>query len=312
MDSNAPSSVAIIVLNWNGYSHSLICLRSLSQVNYPNLKIILVDNGSVDGSVQKLKDEFRDVTFLENQNNLGFTGGNNAGIEYALNQEFDHILLLNNDTTVMPDFLEKLVSLLESYPQAGMVQPLILFEDNKNKIWSAGGKYNSFNGNSITQGDRKNVDNFSLTISELDWATGCCILVSSRLVKEIGLLQNSYFAYFEDVDWSLRARKAGYKILLQPESIIYHEGSAASKKQFDEGILSPTVFYLHSRNQLFQLRRHVTLPHSLLAWPYQLGKYFIWMVYFGLRGRFKKLRAVARGIHHGIRLDHQSPEPLCP
>ncbi len=312
MDSNEPSSVAIVVLNWNGYSHTQNCLRSLLQITYINFKILLVDNGSTDGSVEKLKGEFKEVVFLENQTNLGFTGGNNVGITYALNNGFQFILLLNNDTTVSSDFLGKMVSLFQSYPQLGMVQPLILFENSKSTIWSAGGKYNRLVGNSITLGDRKNVDNYQAKTSELDWATGCCILISCQLVSKIGLLQDSYFAYFEDVDWSLRVRNAGYKILLEPKSVIYHEGSAASKKQFEEGMLSPTVFYLHARNQLFQLRRHVPFPNSLVAWPYHLGKYILWMVYFGLRGRFKKLHAVARGIHHGIRLDHQSPQPLCP
>ncbi|RZS95195.1 glycosyltransferase family 2 protein [Cecembia calidifontis] len=312
MDSKTPSSVAVILVNWNGYALTKRCLLSLEKVSYWDFSVIVVDNASEDGSYEKLKSEFSFAVFLKNDKNLGFTGGNNQGIAYAMEQGFDYILLLNNDTVVQPDFLEELVLASKNNPDCGMVQPLILFLGSRDRIWSAGGKMVRSIAFAKTLGDHKKLSEYPLKDRQLDWATGCCILIPRTVIQKTGALENSFFAYFEDVDWSLRVRKAGYKILLASKSIIFHEGSASSKKAHDEGTLSPKVFYLHARNQLFILRRHFGFPHGSLAWPYHLLKYVAWMCYFCLRGRFKKMKAVARGIRDGLNLDHQNPEPLCP
>lgn len=307
------SSVAVILVNWNGYPFTAKCLRTLAEVGYKNFSVIVVDNGSTDGSLKKLKTEFPNTVHLENKENLGFTGGNNTGISYALESGFDAILLLNNDTEVRPDFLEELVDFQNQHPDAGMVQPLILFNQDRNVIWSAGGKFNKTLAISSTLTDRKAInDGFHPVGSELDWATGCCILIPAAVVREVGFLPESYFAYFEDVDWSLRVREKGYKIYLASQSVIFHEAGASSKKKHSEGTLSATVFYLHSRNQLFQLRRYVKFPASFVAWPFHLLKFLGWMSYFCLRGRFQKLKAVSRGILDGMKLDHRSKTPLCP
>jgi len=312
MDSKEPSSVAIIIINWNGYSLSRRCLLSLLQIHYAHYSIVLVDNGSEDGSFEKIKAEFDTPVFISNEKNLGFTGGNNAGISYALEKKFDFILLLNNDTEVEPDFLDELLKVQKTHPNVGMVQPLILFHDNREKIWSAGGRYIAPLGIAKTLGSQKNLLAAQIEDKVLDWATGCCILIPRQVIERVGTLEQSYFAYFEDVDWSLRIRKSGYGIYLASKSIIYHEGGASSKKAHNEGMVSPTVFYLYCRNQLFQLRRHVRFPISIIAWSYHIGKYLIWISYFCLRIRFMKMKAVAKGIHDGIFLDHRHNEPLCP
>ncbi|MFD2203706.1 glycosyltransferase family 2 protein [Shivajiella indica] len=312
MDSKEPSSVAIIIINWNGYSLSRRCLLSLMQIHYSNYTIVLVDNGSEDGSFEKLKREFETPVFIANEKNLGFTGGNNAGIDYAIKNKFDFILLLNNDTEVEPDFLNELLKVQKSHPNVGMVQPLILFHDKRDKIWSAGGRYIAPLGIAKTLDSQKNFQTAKVEDKVLDWATGCCILIPRQIIEKVGTLQQSYFAYFEDVDWSLRIRKAGYLIYLAAKSTIYHEGGASSKKAHKEGMISPTVFYLYCRNQLFQLRRHLDFPFWVIAWPFHIGKYLIWISYFCIRGRFKKMKAVAKGIRDGIFLDHHHNEPLCP
>ncbi|PRY89882.1 glycosyltransferase family 2 protein [Mongoliibacter ruber] len=312
MDSKKHSSVAIIILNWNGYSHTRSCLHSLEKISYPEYAVFVVDNGSEDDSLQKLKLEFPQHHFLPNEKNLGFTGGNTIGIQHAKNLGFRYFMLLNNDTEVSPDFLDRLMDCFESEPKIGLVQPLILFQDSPEIIWSAGGAYNNLLGISKTLGDRKRLKNYKIEEVDLEWATGCCLLFSDEILTKTGGLANAFFAYFEDVDWSLRIRKAGFKIKLAPKSIIYHEGNASSKNNSEEGVLSPTVFYLHSRNQLFQLRRHHSSINAVLAWPYHLLKYVGWMSYFCVRGRFKKMKAVAKGIRDGLFMDHQSSDPLCP
>jgi GT2 family glycosyltransferase len=311
MPSVSNSSVAIILLNWNGYQHSLDCLKSLAELTYTNYQVILVDNHSEDDSGARLKEAFPSIELIQNEENVGFTGGNNVGIAFAMNQGCDYVLLLNNDTKVKPDFLDKLLETAAAKPNAGIVQPLILLMEDPRLIWSAGGSINAL-GSAKTNGDRLPLSSLTRDNEELDWATGCCMLLPRDVIDKVGSMAPAFFAYFEDVDWSLRIRKAGFRLYLAPQSIIFHEGNASSKQKSSEGTLSPTVFYLHARNQLFLLRRHGDLFYSLPAWLYHLAKYVGWMSYFCVRGRFKKARAVWNGLRDGIALDHTTNTPLCP
>ena len=141
MEPSSPTKVAIILVNWNGYELSKACLESLKQLQYSNFQTVLVDNGSIDKSGEKLKSEFPEITLLTSVENIGFTGGNNLGIQWALDHDFGHVLLLNNDTLVDPNFLNPLVSFLEKNPDYGAVQPKIMLEAERDKLWNAGGGY---------------------------------------------------------------------------------------------------------------------------------------------------------------------------
>ena len=290
-------SVAIILVNWNGLEFTKACLESLRKVDFPNFQVILVDNGSDDDEGKKLKSAFPEIELLETGKNLGFAGGNNVGINHALGQRFSHVLLLNNDTIVEPDFLGELVRKGQQNPKIGVVQPLILFLHNPKIIWSAGGKWISQSARAITIGDREPVADFRPKKCLLDWATGCAMLLSREAIMAAGLLNEQYFTYFEDVEWSLRIRNAGYDIVLAEKSILYHEAGASSKKKHSEGILSPKVFYYHVRNQFLLIR---TQKNRLIPLLYHLGRFGFWMGYFLMRFRFKKLKAVLRGIRDGL------------
>jgi GT2 family glycosyltransferase len=295
MASTPEVSVAIILVNWNGYAFTKACLASLEKVTEPSFQVILVDNGSQNSEGEQLKAQFPHVHLIANQDNLGFAGGNNVGIRYALEHGFEQVLLLNNDTTVSPFFLKELQTCLDQLGQ-GVAQPLILFAHDPQTLWSAGGKWSPLFGRAITLGDRVPFEKYRVGAKTLDWATGCCMLVSRAALLEAGLLHEAYFAYFEDVEWSLRIRKAGFTIGLAENAIIYHEAGAASKKQHAEGSLSPRVFYFLVRNQLFLLRQH----SILLGYPYHLLRFLSWGAYFLIRGRFQKLSAVFQGIREGL------------
>ncbi|WBL42586.1 glycosyltransferase family 2 protein [Algoriphagus halophytocola] len=288
--------VAVILLNWNGIEFTRACLNSLSKVDFRDFKVILVDNASQNPEGEALKNEFPELDLIQNSENLGFSGGNNVGIRAALDQGFSHVLLLNNDTEVEPDFLGKMTEQISSYPEVGIVQPMICFLHEKGKIWSAGGTWKQALGRAITRGDRRMISAYQPASVNLDWATGCCMLLSREAIQKAGLLNEQYFAYFEDVEWSLRIRKSGFNIQLVPAAKIYHEAGASSKKKHDEGTLSPSVFFWHVRNQFYLIRSQ----GSLLGFAYHLGRFILWMGYFLLRGRFKKLKAVARGMAAGL------------
>jgi len=304
-------SVAIILINWNGYSFSAACLDSLRKVDYPHFRIILVDNASENKEGERLKENFPEIDLIENLDNLGFAAGNNVGIQKALELNFSHIMLLNNDTEVESDFLGKMLEGFSNISGLGVVQPLICFLHAKDQVWSAGGKWNSILGRAITLGDRRNRLEYNAQSQALDWATGCCMLISREALLEAGMLNEQYFAYFEDVEWSLRFREKGYAIRLAADAVIYHEAGASSKKKHAEGTLSPRVFYYHVRNQFYILRSQVTGILAPFAYGYHIIRFTGWIVYFCLRGRFQKLRSVSKGIREGL-FDPLQKAPIWP
>ena len=300
----AEPSVAIILVNWNTFDFSKSCIEQLHELSYHNFKIILVDNGSSDGSGEKLKSLFPEVTYIKNENNQGFTGGNNIGIEHALKENFDLIFLLNNDTYFGKDFLSPLVRFLEKNQSVGAVQPLIFENEKRDKVWHAGGKFSRFKGSSKSI----KVKNSLNSPYSSDWLTGCALMIRSSIVREIGPLKATYFAYFEDVDWSLRIRKTGLELYIVPQSMIYHEvsGSTKSKKRAKEGFLSPLAHYLNIRNQLLLLKSHPDRVFIPSAWAYQILKISIYLSYFVLRLRFKKFKAAFAGLKAGLNHDPNS------
>ncbi|WP_026946220.1 glycosyltransferase family 2 protein [Algoriphagus marincola] len=289
-------SVAIILVNWNGLEFTRACLTSLEKVDYSDFQVILVDNASQNPEGKVLKKEFPKTLLLENEQNLGFAGGNNVGIRKALEIGFSHLMLLNNDTLLEPDFLGKMMLAFSKNPKLGLLQPMICFLDEPEKIWSAGGKWVSWLARAKTLGDRKSLKTYRISSTQLDWTTGCCMLLSREAILHSGLLNEQYFAYFEDVEWSLRIRNQGFEIGLVPEAKIYHEAGGSSKKSHSEGTLSARVFYYHVRNQFFLLRSQ----KAGLGFLYHLGRFKLWIFYFLLRGRFRKLKAVAKGIKDGL------------
>lgn len=215
--------VYIIVLSWNGKADTLECLRSLKELVYPNYKVFVIDNASSDGTAEVVHTEFPDVEMIINKENLRFAGGNNIGIEYVLSNGTDYILLLNNDTTVDKYFLQKLVDTAESNSKIGMVGPKIFYFNDPNRIWYAGGKIEWWKGWLSHIGVRELDKGQYNQTKETDFISGCCILVKREVVEKIGMLDTAYYIYGEDVDWCVRANRAGYKLIFEPQAKIWHK-----------------------------------------------------------------------------------------
>jgi GT2 family glycosyltransferase len=306
VDSIAKDSVAIILVNWNGIQFSIACLHSLRKLDFPDFEIFLVDNASDNQEGEELKAGFPEITLIQSSTNAGFAGGNNLGIRKALESGYNYFMLLNNDTVVAPDFLHVMMSQFEKSPILGVVQPLIYWMKDRNQIWNAGGKWNPTLGRAISLLELKNEKKGGSRIQKIDWATGCCMLIKRETILQVGLLNEQFFAYFEDVEWSLRVREKGFEIALAPKAFIYHEAGASSKKDHEEGTLSPRVFYYHVRNQFLLIRSTVSRFKKPLAFGYHLIRFGFWIGYFFVRGRFKKLKSVAKGIRDGITMPLQS------
>ncbi len=220
--------VYIIIVNWNGKAVTLECLGSLRKLAYPNFRIVLVDNASTDGSVAAVRQSFPDVEVLEMSENLRFAGGNNEGMRHALDQGAAMVLLLNNDTIVAEDFLTRLVSRICTEPSAGMVAPKIFYYTDPDRIWFAGGEISMWTGTMQHTGIRHTDDARFNTVQEIDYATGCCILTTREVISRVGMLDESFFIYGEDADWSMRVRRAGYKIYYEPAAHVWHKVSVSS------------------------------------------------------------------------------------
>ncbi len=219
--------VFIILVNWNGKAVTLDCLDSLSEISYKNSKVLVVDNASSDGSVPAIRQTHPEAIVLEQTENLRFAGGNNAGIAYALKHGAELVCLLNNDTTVDREFLSRLVLRIESGKNIGMVAPKIFYHNKPNTIWFAGGKISMWTGTMRHIGIREEDHGQHDTSIEIDYATGCCILTHREVIEKVGMLDESFFMYAEDADWSMRVRRSGYSIVYEPGAKVWHQLSVA-------------------------------------------------------------------------------------
>lgn len=231
-------SAAVVVLNYKGVNDTLSCLESLRAVLHDgiDLHLIVVENGSDDGSDLELS-QLEDAELIVNERNLGFSGGMNSGIVYALSRKCDYIVILNNDTYVDNLFLVKLI---EASRWADIVAPKIYFapgyefhKDRYSKgeqgkvIWYGGGEIDWENILGVHRGVDE-VDSGQFKRGSITLATGCCMLVKREVFEKIGLLDEKYFLYLEDMDFCYRARKAGFKILFEPQSVIWHKNAASA------------------------------------------------------------------------------------
>jgi GT2 family glycosyltransferase len=246
--STAIPEVAVIVLNWNGKDDTLSCLKSVRAQSNVIVHTVLVDNASSDQSVAAVRESFPEVEVIESGANLGYAGGNNVGLEHALQRGFDYIFVLNNDTVLDPTCLAKLVADLKAHPNAAAAGPKALFMDSPTTIHFGGGVLTQRGvADHLGMGQQDGPQFFS---GDSDWLTGCAILFRSRALKEIGLFESKFFLLFEDLDWSMRARKLGYKLRFAADARLWHKGSASFGKPF-----SPSYWYYYSRNNLLWIER---------------------------------------------------------
>ncbi len=208
--------VFIIVLNYNGKDVIKTCLSSLFKLDYPNFEIVFVDNNSSDGSLEIAKSNFSKANFIKNSENLGFSAGNNIGIRFALERMAEYILVINNDTEVEKDFLEKLVEAGLKDKKAGVLSPVI-FNGEKNKIWFSGGKIKWFEMKTVHEQEPRTEEAY-----ESEYLSGCAMLIKAEVFREIGLFDENFFLYYEDADFTFRAKKAGFKNIVVSSSWIYH------------------------------------------------------------------------------------------
>ena len=287
------SKVAVIIVNWKKYTITSKCIESVFKCNYSNYEIILVDNESDNSKLSTLKR--KNITTISNSKNEGFSKANNQGIDYAIKNNFDYILMLNNDTIVKSNLIDVLVRTAQA-KKISTIQPLILNHDGQ-KIWNGGGKINYFFGTFFSS------NKVSKSYKTIDWFTGCCCLFETKLFLEIGKLDERFFAYYEDVDLSLRIKKNGYKIGFTSQTELIHLESASSKLETsNEGSLNPYVHYLNIKNHILVFRKHIKMFNPIGSIIFQIIKILSYSTYFILRFRFTKLKMVFNGVRDSLKV----------
>lgn len=226
--------VGIILVNYNGYEDTIECIESIKKSTYRNYKIVIVDNDSPDGSGKLLNDKYstdQDIVVLLNEENAGFSEGNNIGLKYVEKEKLEYILLLNNDTVVEPEFLYELIEGAKKTNFEGLYSGKILYYFDKNKIWFAGGLYNYLKGTAVHEGvNEKDNDKYYDTMRKMEFICGCCIFMDIDVYRQLGKLSDEYFLYAEDLDYSLLAQKKNIPMYYIPDARIYHKVSASTSK----------------------------------------------------------------------------------
>ena len=268
--------VTIVIVNYNGARDTLACLSSLRAIDYPAYEIIVVDNASDDVQelVATMLKDFPGIKIVALPQNRGFSGGCNVGIEYALVRQSDYVLLLNNDTTVAPDFLTKLVEAAESDPHIGIAGAKIYFRNEPDRIWYASGEFSWRNGGIHPGSGRIDTAKDDARIIRTSFVTGCTFLIKTEVIRRIKMMPEQYFMYYEDIDWSLSAQKAGYGTVVAHASHVWHAVSASARH-----LGEPLLLYYHTRNALLLARRHASLPVRFAI--------FLWSWYFYAKQRVK-------------------------
>lgn len=339
--------VYIILLNYNGWSDTLECLESLLRIDYPNYRVVVVDNHSADGSmeylqawakgeldvwadpahplrrlsfpplqkplpylvyhqheVETLPDSTQTVTgnnqtaslqkpliFIRAEQNLGFAGGNNLGLKYALVKSGDYALLLNNDTVVTPSFLSALVRQAEELPYPAILGGNIFYYDLPQRVWAAGGgnlsRFTAMSRHKFSADGGKDTKSAN---EKMDYITGCLMLIKREILKKTGLFDENYFLYYEESDLCFRAGEAGYSCFYAPESVIYHKVSATVQPAATVGT------YYMTRNRHYFIKKHYRGVYRFSALTFVTGFNFLRKIYHLLRGRPDKSKAITRAV----------------
>lgn len=253
VEPSSQPEVAIVVLNWNNPGDTLACLHSVEALAYPaeRLAVIVVDNGSTDDSVARIGAAYPGAILVETGANLGYAGGNNAGIRHALAAGAGYICILNNDVVVAPDFLEPLRTCLEMQSNVGVVTPLITEQPDEACVWALGASVDWRTGQVARLYAGEQVSALSSRAPfEVEIAPGAAMLVRADVFQQGALMDERFFLYFEESDWSLHLAHLGFRIWAAPQSVVFHRVSATL------GGSSPVIDYYMTRNQLHFIRRH--------------------------------------------------------
>ncbi len=285
--------LAVILVNYNGEKYNTACIDSvLASAAMEELEVIVVDNASQDDSMRLLEERYaqdKRLVLLRLDDNYGFSYANNVGIGRAREWGADHVLLLNNDTEILPDMLRQMWECAGRHP-GSMIAPKIYYSGDRKRIWSAGGdfsavikkaKHTGLNETDVGQYDGER---------EIGFATGCCLWIPMEVIEEAGTLDERFFLYYEDTEYSFRLHQRGVPIYYCPQAVMYHKVGASTR-----GADSPLCAYYIARNWLLCNRLHLGWRYPLFLLYYALNRTACCLLWL-LRGKSALVRATRLGI----------------
>ncbi len=241
--------VITVILNTNRCVDTLEALASLEKSTYENHSVIVLDNASTDNSIASIKKEFPEVEIIQLTENLGYAGNNNVGIEAAIQKGADWVFVLNEDTVLANACLEFLVAIGEGDPSIGIVGPMVYHYDTPETIQSAGGSLGPYwQSNHIGQNEQD--DGQFDRPRDVEWISGCAIMVRRSAIQKVGALDARFFYYWEETEWCLRISRDGWRIVFVPQAKLWHKGVQQDYRP------NPSVTYYSTRNRLLMLAKH--------------------------------------------------------
>lgn len=276
----------IILVNYNNWQDTLECVRSLEGTGIHSKSILVIENSSTDDSYKCLKENLGTVTLLKTDRNLGFSGGNNFGIAYALKSDPQYIILLNNDTIVNKDSIRILIDEMNNHPEASLGTGQIRYYPEKDKIWYAGGKLNKWRGLAVHLHENEYASKISLPneSSFVSFISGCYLCIRTSMMRKTGMLNEKFFLYHEDIEFSARAVRNGLKLLYVPRSVIYHKCRGERK------LRERTLYYaVRNRNLLIDM-----------CFPFIAKVYFFFVIRAKMLVWFFKDKALFRAASIGL------------
>lgn len=301
-------SVHTTILNWNGTADTLCCLRSLFSADLTGIQLTahVIDNGSDIDPEAVLKEAFPLVQYSRFPTNQGFASAANVGLSSALSRRCDFALLLNNDAVLSESCLEKMIAAFGTSRRLGIVCPSILSHIPPDAVEFAGGTISYSLG---TFAPITDVTEQSVRIC--DYVSGACMLVRHEVISSVGLLDERFFAYFEDTDYCIRARDAGWDVGCCTVAVAYHLGSRSTRRELQTGTTSPLKHYLVVRNRMLLIRKHASLPQTVFFVTIVQPVIVCFLLFgFLLRGRGRKMKAVILATIAGLGLRGGPPPRL--
>jgi GT2 family glycosyltransferase len=295
--------VTLIIVAWNQQEKTLACLETVAGLDYPRLRVLLVDNGSEPPLAEAIAARFPTVEILRLPGNLGFAGGYNAGLRRALEGNSGYFLLLNNDTLLAADVVSRLVDEIERASEIGLATAKIFYAADPRRIWTVGANLNVFLD--LKDGGQGQIDAGQWDAPrDVDFAPFCAILIRREVVERVGLLDENYFLYYEDMDYCRRARSAGWRIRLCPDAHVLHDVSTSSG-----GRDSPAERYWMAQSSGRYFRKHGRGPRMLLIVPFRLASALKITLRLLAAGKRDALRAYWRGLWIGWRTGRATTPP---
>lgn len=299
-DLHQPSKQVIwaVTLGYNNADDTVECIHTLQKSEDVELHVVFVDNDSGDDSVARVMAEFPGVHVLQTGKNLGFSRGFNVGMEYCLQQGAELVFMVNNDTVMDPFCLARLAAASMEYPEAGILVPKIFYYDEPESVWAAGSRFRPFPPAIIMQKTPGNDDGRYDAIEELEFATTCALMLTRSFLEKVGMLDADYFIMYDDYDWSLRAREAGYSIRLVIDAKLWHKVS----KSTGVGTRSPFFWTHYGKSTALFFRKHRQY-RWMTGWPH--------LLYILLRMIVEKktfgVKPFLKGFHEGWRQPLNAP-----